>query len=159
MHDYLNNPEEWGSFKNASPELKAIQQKTFVDRMAYKSNHWHQNPYSLEAAKQYTKDLESGKLGDLHDRSRQDVYVHLTLNGANIFHHGKRAYKDFLYIPQVAKIEDSKLIYPIHSIRPERINFRVISENLDQVPDWLLPGDCTMKRIDDHWFLSLCLSS
>lgn len=159
MHDYLTNPEEWGRFKNASPELKAIQQKTSVDRMAYKTISWHDNPYSLEASKKFSEGILSGKINTNLDKRTIDVYVHLTLNGANIFHHGKRAYKDFLYIPQVAKVKDGKLIYPINDADPEHINFRVISESLNQVPGWLRPGDCTMKRIDDHWFLSLCLSS
>ncbi len=161
MHDYLTNPEEWGSFKNASPELKALQKKASVDRMAYKYNAWHENPYSLEAAIQYRQDVNARIIDTVHDRSRQDVYVSLTVKGARVFYKrwAKTAYKEFLYIPQLAKVENGKLLYPISDIHPERIGFEVISESLDQVPDWLLPGDCTMKRIDDHWFLSLCLTS
>lgn len=129
--------------------------------MAYKYNSWHENPYSLEASKQYWKNVKAGIIDTVQDRSRQDVYVDLTLKGARVFSKrwGKIAYKDFLYIPQVAKVENGKLFYPISDIHPEQIGFEVISESLDQVPEWLLPGDCTMKRIDDHWFLALCLTS
>ncbi len=158
MHEYLTNPEEWGSFRNASPELKAIQQHSLVDEMARRYNHWHENPYSLEAAKKHTQYISSRPVTD---GSTQDVRVSLTVKDARIFYkrRSKTAYKQFMYIPQVAKVENGKLLYPVSAIHPERINFRVILESLDQVPSWLLPGDCTMKRIDEHWFLALCLTS
>jgi len=159
MNDYLTNPEEWGNFKSASPELKRMQLNASIERMAYKTISWHDDPYSLEASKNFSAGILSGKINTNLDKSTIDVYVSMALKGTRVFYKGKTAYKEFLYIPQVAKVEGGKLIYPINDAAPKYINFRVISKALDQVPDWLLPGDCTMKRIDDHWFLSLCLTA
>ena len=154
--EYRNNPKEWGDFHNASPKLKAMQQRAAVGRLRYKYLGWHKNPYSIDAANKYDLEAKSGGLKPLRERQTIDVYVGLTLDGVRVRRSGKFAYKSLTYIPVVPRIEGGKLLFPVNPGVPDYKWGFPIEKSLDEVPDWMKPGDCAAKPITSQWFITLC---
>lgn len=157
MEEYRNNPDEWGAFEKASPQLKAMQKKAAVSRLRYKSISWHKEPYSIEAAKKFDNEITSGR-NLFYEKQTIDVYVGLALDGVRVRRRGKSAYKSLTYIPVVPKIEQGTLWFPVNPGRPNYKWGIPIENSLNEVPDWMKPGDCAAKPISSQWFITLCQS-
>lgn len=103
-----------------SVEMDEIKRKANVWYLTSMSwNVWHENPYSVEAAKEFDRRLINGEVGVLKDHSRDGVIVVLNVGFELSIREMAQVSKEYLHIPLVPKIENGKLLLPVDSVQDE----------------------------------------
>jgi hypothetical protein len=66
--------------------------------------------------------------------------------------------KGYCYFPQPPKVENGHILNADYSSLDQaytRPGLRVFDSLNEYPPDWKR-GECVLKQIDDHWFISMC---
>jgi hypothetical protein len=66
--------------------------------------------------------------------------------------------KEYLYIPEITKIEDGRLWYPITTSGNLKWSYRVFSSLNSYPPDWKV-GECVYRQFESHWFIRMCITN
>ncbi|MEJ2426216.1 MAG: hypothetical protein P8101_17500, partial [Candidatus Thiodiazotropha sp.] len=139
------------------PDTRKLMKRVGLDSISFSSyGPWLPSPYSIETAK-YTMELSRNAkdydlfikrgglivklLPRLHFRSYNLKYFHI--------------WKDFYFIPEIPRIENGKLLWPVDENGKYTVRRRVLS-SLDDFPDNWKAYECVYKQIEPHWFLSMC---
>lgn len=141
--------------------IRDVKTKTDVWRLTSKSSmRWFENPYSVEAAKLFHEKRTRGDVNVFKNHGFDGVIV--IMNNARYHSLRERAEisKSYLHIPQIPRIENSKLLYPVNpsSSKYAKQRYLVIKESLDNFPDHWERGECFLKPLDAQWFIQLCKS-
>ena len=145
---------------HALPEIVALQKKAGVIRVKSLIPTWFPDPYSAEGAKQF----RMKKIGLDHRyhsigvelvnekrRNRPFASVLLTTGPKLIF-------KELIYFPEVAKIEDGKLWWPVDEDGQLKRWGRIFPTLNEYPPNWK-KAECVYRQIDAHWFIYMCIAA
>ena len=123
-------------------------------------NRWHENPYSIEAAKDFRHLIRSGPMRTAKDHSLDGVIVLLNIGHESSLREMAQVSKWYLHIPLVPKIENDKLLLPVDAVQNEYTKQRYlgVKESLDYYPENWERGECFVKPLDAQWFIQLCKS-
>lgn len=142
-------------------EIQEAMRKTGIWYLTSKSGmEWHENPYSLAAAQDFDRRRQNGSVDTARNRSRKGVIFELN-NGQSIsFREGAQVSKSYLHIPQIPKIENGRLLYPVNASKSKYAKQRYIAlkSSLNYYPDNWENGECFIKPLDVQWFIELCKS-
>ena len=124
---------------------------------------WFPDPYSVEGAKQFFEKIERerGIKGYMYqsigvelvnDERPRTSFAHVLVSSGV-----QTIFKELIYYPEVPKIENGKLWWPV-SRSGETWGVRIFSTLNDYPPDWKR-GECVFREIDTHWFLVMCTAA
>jgi hypothetical protein len=146
------------------PENLALMEKARVKRVTDVAPQWPPNPYSIEAAKQFSKLLQAGKIPSLNPYSsiavelldEDDPKRHfasvLTASGRRLI------FKELIFIPEVVRIEHEILWLPAHPFTGVTGKMRIY-KTLDEYPSNWIKGTCVYRQFETHWFVHLCAAA
>lgn len=117
---------------------------------------WFPNPYSVETAKKIDYELIvlknhtlSHKYGALDiDLDPRDRYYAHSLRYVVIW-------KSIYFIPQVPRIENGELLWPVRS-NGEYFKRRRVFTSLNHLPYRWKDFECVYRQIEPQWFLRMC---
>lgn len=139
------------------PEHKMLMNKAAIRRVFGYGVDWFPDPYSAVAAKRFEvlKKLARSNRVDLTHPFRS---IRFTLQNQALGHPSIGLWdwltKDYVYFPEIPKIEDGRLWYPVNAIGHMKSSERAAS-SLNYVPLGWIPA-CVYRQIEPHWFLVMC---
>jgi hypothetical protein len=127
---------------------------------------WFPNPYSVETAQKIKAIKDTSSFEEMRTIFYKYgmVGVHLTNSKYNKYStkYGIKS-KHFIYIPEVPRIEDGKLLSPF-DINGEHYFRKQLLSSLNRFPFMFFryraldnASNCAWKQIEPQWFLRLCL--
>ena len=116
---------------------------------------WFPDPYSQEAASLLRKKIEE------HGFQLFREYGALVLRPSpkkrframNL--HYVTVWKDFMFFPEVPRIENGELLWPINT-RGNYAKRRRVLPSLDDFPDHWKDYECVLRKIEPQWFIRMC---
>jgi len=146
------------------PKNKALLEKAKIKRLKDLVPVWHPNSYSVEAEKQFSALIRVGKIRnikpyssigvELVDGRRPDQYLGWVLisSGPQVI------FKELAYFPEIPKIEQGKMWWPVDGKKGHWRADRVFSTLNDYPPDWK-KGECVYRQIEPQWFIRMCVAA
>jgi hypothetical protein len=139
------------------PDTRKLMKQVGLDSISHSAySPWLPNPYSIETSKSITKGIQNGKSTLLFIKYGSLIVKLLPRQGyrsynLRYFH----IWKDFYFIPEVPRIENGELLFPVKDNGEYTGSKRVLS-SLNEFPDNWKAYECVYKQIEPHWFLSMC---
>lgn len=93
-------------------------------------------------------------LGNLINLGGRSVGDYLLIFIVPFYH---TVHKDYVYIPEIPKIENDRLWAPVTSTGNSTGSDRVYP-SLSPYPLSLMHGECVYRPIEAHWFIKLCIN-
>ena len=116
---------------------------------------WFPDPYSKEAASLVKKKIEERgfqlyrEYGALVLRqSPKKRFRAMNLRYGTVW-------KDFMFFPEVPRIENGELLWPINTQGNYAMRRRVLS-SLNGFPDHWKDFECVVRKIEPQWFIRMC---
>lgn len=145
------------------PENKALLEKAKVNRLKDLIPVWPPNPYSVEAAIQFSALIRAGKIKnvvpyssigvELVDERRPGKYSGFVLISAG----WQRIFKELVYFPEIPKIENGKLWWPVDGKKGYWRADRVFTTLNAHPPDWK-KGECVYRQFEAQWLIRMCIA-
>ncbi len=143
-------------------ELKA---KTEINRIQPGPGYWFDNPYSIEGAENLEKMYKEKSWAD-EMQKRRTLLVKMDIvdrgykkdgdkyAGRFLFNGGYN-WRDYVHYPIDPDIVNGRIRYPreVHEGKQPRLGMAV-KKSLNN-PRWKR-GDCVLRKIEPHWYLSRC---
>ena len=126
-----------------------------VRNIFYTGFAWFPNPYSLETAKAVKKARGKGSFEIFRE------YGALVLRLSPKGHYRAtsltyvKVWKDFTYFPEVPRIKNGELLWPINTEGQYTKRRRALS-SLNQHPDNWKDYECVFRKIEPQWFIRMC---
>jgi hypothetical protein len=119
-------------------------------------NPWPPEPYSLETARlvtEITKTAKNHRLFIEYGSLIIGLAPRLRYRSYNLKY--LEVWKGLEFIPQVPRIENGELLWPLRPDGKYSGRRRVVA-SLDDFPENWKRFECVYKQIDTHWFLRMC---
>lgn len=138
-----------------TPEIMKRAKIKYVSRMG-QGNLWLPNPYAIETAKKINvrprePDIFT-KYGGLSitpvSKGKRDDYYSFKIRYGIIS-------KDYVYFPQVPRVEDGYLLWPVKENGEFSLK-RGVADSLNFISSHWKSRECIYRRINENWFLCMC---
>lgn len=147
-------------------ENKALMKKAAIRWVSQKGATWFPNPYSAEAAKQFEalrKRAGANGLEFSHPYksigfSMEEQPLGRSDRAVLLFSGLQWVIKDFMYIPEIPKIEGGRLWNPVTTGGNLKWSHRAFSSLNSYPPGWKV-GECVFRQFEPHWFIRMCIQA
>ena len=134
---------------------KDILERAKTERIFYTDSAWFPEPYSLKTAKALKKARGKGSI----EISRKYGALVLSLLPRNHYRATNlnylKVWKDFTYFPEVPRIKNGKLLWPVN-IKGQYSKIRRTFPTLNEFPDHWKDYECVYRQIEPQWFIRMC---
>jgi hypothetical protein len=148
---------EWGDL----PEVVALKKKSGVKRVTQAGPIWFPNPYTAQTA----RELEflartdgralmalSRRRGSLKIELTDSRYAHGAIVRTSV---AAVIWKDYFFFPEVPKIDQQRLWYPVDVDGQFKSSDRVLT-SLNSYPVGWKKSECVFRSIESQWFIRMC---
>lgn len=142
---------------------KALLEKAKVVRVKDSIPMWPPNPYSAEATEQFHRLIRTEKIRNINqyssiaielvDERRPGKYSGFVLISAG----WQRIFKELVYFPEIPKIENGKLWWPVDGKKGYWRADRVFATLSAHPPDWK-KGECVYRQFEAQWLIRMCIT-
>lgn len=158
--EYTAPQDDPGRYWGDTPEAQALLNGAGIRYVNNVGALWFPDPYSGETAKQaqVLRKNMGKRVFDLYPK-----YSSLYVSPADQRYYRKSLryltdfaiWKDFYHIPEVPKIENGKLWYPVDVDGKLKSGRRIFTSLNDYPPEWKR-GECVFRQLEAHWFIQMC---
>ncbi|MDD2661849.1 MAG: hypothetical protein PHY54_19560 [Methylococcales bacterium] len=146
-------------------ENKTLMKKAAIRWISEKGATWFPNPYSAEAAKQFeafSKQAGVKALEFVHPYvsigfSMEEQPLGRSYRAVLLFSGIQWVMKDYMYIPEIPKIEDGRLWDPVTTSGYLKWSHRAFSSLNFYPPGWKI-GECVFRQFEPHWLIRMCIN-
>jgi hypothetical protein len=148
-----------------TPENKALMDKASIRWVRQLGHTWFPNPYSAEAAMQFeARRKQAGANGLEFSHPYKSVGFSMlekplgrSYRAVLLWSGIQWVMKDYMYFPEVPKIDDGRLWYPVTTHGNFKWSDRAYS-SLNSYPFGWEVGECVYRQFEPHWFLRMCIT-
>ena len=156
--EYVPQPGRGHGQWEKNETVRGLYKKTGVKWLS-PGNIWSDNPYEVATALTFDDEIKKPDWNLRRYRHEALIFNMSDQRYARIawFHPGSIMWKSFYYIPVVPRIERGNLLQPIYLRGKVKllVESKVLDSLNDYPEDWKR-GDCALRQIEAHWFISMC---
>lgn len=173
FRDFKPTPEETNFYK--SPENNILRKKASIRWVSEAGATWFSDPYTAEGAKRFEILRKSAGIHGLEfvhkftsieftledqpvGRTFRSAYLPFSRQAGFFPSYASRSItKDYMYFPEIPKIENGRLWFPVTSSGNYARSARAYSSINSYPFNWKI-GECVYRQFESHWFLLMCIT-